>query len=108
MFHNVLISYVPPSFVENEEDIENPLGFELTGYRRIIGYACFSKRCKIGMRNLGCCSHVCAILIYLGVYIRNNDAFKNLYRKVHKLDIRNIASLNRELFGNVYPNQDEQ
>ena len=108
VFHNVLISYVPPSFVENEEDIENPLGFELTGYRRIIGYACFSKRCKIGMRNLGCCSHVCAILIYLGVYIRNNDAFKNLYRKVHKLDIRNVASLNRELFGNVYPNQDEQ
>ena len=108
VFHNVLISYVPPSFVQNEADIDNPLGFELRGYRRIIGYACFSKRCKIGMRNVGCCSHVCAMLIYLGVYIHDHDAFKNLYRKVHKLDIRNTVSLNRELFGNVYPNQDEQ
>ena len=101
--HHVVIAYIPPEFVENEEEIENPLGFNVPGYRRIVGYACFSDRCKIGMRNVGCCSHVAAVIIFLGVYAFDPDLFKDTHRPVHKLDIRHPASLNRELFGREYP-----
>ena len=107
VFHDVLISFVPPSFEANEANIPNPFNFTLPGYRRIVGYACFSKNCKIGFRNLGCCSHVAAVLIFLGVYIHDRNAFKNLYRDVHKLDIRNPVSLNRQLFGANFHNQDD-
>ena len=107
VFHDVLISFVPPSFEANEANIPNPFNFTLPGYRRIVGYACFSKNCKIGFRNLGCCSHVAAVLIFLGVYIHDRNAFKNLYRDVHKLDIRNPVSLNRQLFGANFDNQDD-
>ena len=108
--HKVIISYIPRSFTENEDDIENPLGLTPEGYRRIVGWACFSKRCRVGLRNVGCCSHVCAVLIFLGVYAYNPGGFKNLYRPVHKVSIRNPVSTNRQLHGRRYqgigqPNQ---
>ena len=102
--HVVVIAYVPETFPMAEEDIPNPFGFRLPGFRRIVGYACVGKDCHIGFRTLGCCSHVAAAMIYLGEYSRHPEQFKTLYRPVHRLDIRHPKSLNRELFGVNYPN----
>ena len=97
--HNVVICYIADIFDVDEDNIDNPLGFNLPGYRRIFAYGYFSKRCKIGMRNVGCCSHVAAVLMYLGVYSYDPDCFKNLYRPVHMFSVRNPPCLNQELLG---------
>ena len=106
--HKVIIAFIPSSAVENEDDIVNPLGLRGEGFRRIVGWGCFSKRCKVGFRQVGCCSHIAALMIFLGCYAYQPGQFKNLYRPVHKLDIRNPVPLNRQLHGGQQPNLDEQ
>ena len=76
--HQLWISY-------NQEYVENQ---EVDGNEPILGYYC---TCKAGARTLGTCSHVAAVLWFLG-WARNQDAVKyhstELLRNI--IDARNI------------------
>ena len=97
----VIIAYVPQSMVleENENQIHNPLGFTPTGYRRILGWSCQSHKCIPGYRLAGCCSHVAAALLFLGVYAYDEASFETFARPAPFFDIRHPKSLNKELLG---------
>lgn len=54
--------------------------------QRILGWFC---RCECGSRNLGCCSHVAAVLLYFGCMIHDEKAFENSrtpFKLINSLD----------------------
>lgn len=61
---------------------------DLEGVEAIKGYFC---KCKQGARTVGCCSHVCTLMWYLGYY-RHQPALKMGIRR-RSLEIQDASSM---------------
>ena len=99
--HLVILSYVPDDPVWNDrvpQDLPNRLGFIQEGLKNLVGYACLRDSCPIGLRLLGCCSHVATAVMLLGVFSHNPDAFSSTHKQINYLDFRLPESLNVAMF----------
>ena len=99
--HLVVLSYVPDDPVWNErvpQDLPNRLGFIQEGLKNLVGYACLRDTCPIGLRLLGCCSHVATAVMLLGVFSHDPDAFCSKHKLINYLDFRLPESLNVAMF----------
>ena len=88
--YKVLLEYIPTHNNDGDtiplpDNFENPFGFTQNGLERIVGYAC-RKRCKVGYRQAGCCCHVIAALIYLGIYSFDQTQFTTKHKFYNAAD----------------------
>ena len=98
--HTVVVAYLTPELKEQTpEGFQNPFGFHIEGYQDLLGYACLSNKCKVGQRTAGCCSHVAAALVFMGMHAYDPEGFWTTYKPSHFIDVANASSLNTELFG---------
>ena len=82
--YRVIIEYIPTNW-DLPNNFVNPFGFTQQGLDRIVGYGC-RRYCKIGFRQAGCCSHVAALLIYLGVYSYDRNQFTSKHKIINLAD----------------------
>ena len=103
--YKVLIEYIPThnnnvDIVPLPNNFANPFGFTQKGLERIVGYAC-KTRCKVGYRQAGCCCHVIAALIYLGIYSFDQTGFvtkHKSYNLAEPMSNETPASLSRQMY----------
>merc|ERR1712218_775465 len=82
--YRILIEFIP-THEPLPENFENPFGFTQEGLNRIVGYAC-RMHCKVGYRQAGCCCHIAAILVYLGIYSFDSTGFKTKHKLYNLAD----------------------
>ena len=95
--HRVFIEYLPTSW-DLPDNFNNEFGFTQDNLNRILAYGCM-KKCPIGYRQAGCCSHVAAAIILLGIYAYNPNIFETTHKNLHHVDPFQTRSLNQQMFG---------
>ena len=92
--HKVILFYLPTS-VPLPQGFINRFQFRHGFLERLLGYACIS--CKSGLRTLGCCSHVMAACVLIGMYAKDEELFNSKYKSAHYFDVSKPACLNISL-----------
>ena len=103
--YRILIEFIPTHDNNGEpiplpENFVNPFGFTQEGLDRIVGYGC-RMHCKVGLRQAGCCCHIAAILVYLGIYSFDSTGFITKHKVYNLADPTSTelpASLARQQF----------
>ena len=97
--HLVVLAYVPDDPAWNDgvpHDFPNRLGFTQEGLRNLVGYACLRDECPIGLRLLGCCSHVATAVMLLGVFQHDPETFSTKHKHLNYLEFACVECKNQD------------
>ena len=94
--HKVVLAFIPNDW-NLPSNFENKYGFHQQGLDRLVEYACVDRACPVGFRTNSCCAHVCAAVMFLGLYAHDHTTVQSVRKPLHWLDIKHPRGLNRDM-----------